>query len=388
MHRSPYTTGSCLASRGLIPCRQTYRTNRYFPDMSNPDHWNSLASSLGAPVPAPAPPAEEKKPAAQVPSPPKRPAAPSSTSKPAERREADWSQLASQLGLAPTEPPPASSAQSQPPRTQPTRVQPPRAERPEGQPPRTQTPAPRQRPAPREAPEPPKRPSGPPRVAEEFVAEEIGSEEPIDAELVEEDDRPRDSAVRQEDEERTGRKRRRRRRGGRRSNSSRSAAEGDQPGEVRDEAAQAAPLIAGASTDEGPGEAAPATEDRKGRPKRRRRRGSGRNRDKPRARSDEFKDGLDTDAEPESEDELFAGDDEQAELAAVASESDAGDDEGAESQADKNSHRAIPAWEEAIGFIVSVNMENRAKNPKSGPPRGRGRGRGNSPRGNNHRRPS
>ena len=39
------------------------------------------------------------------------------------------------------------------------------------------------------------------------------------------------------------------------------------------------------------------------------------------------------------------------------------DDDAAEGSGDKNSHRAIPAWEEAIGYIVSVNMESRAKNP-------------------------
>jgi hypothetical protein len=42
---------------------------------------------------------------------------------------------------------------------------------------------------------------------------------------------------------------------------------------------------------------------------------------------------------------------------------------------DKNSHRAIPTWDEAIGYIVAVNMDSRTKNPgRSGAPRG-GRGR-------------
>jgi hypothetical protein len=369
--------------------------------MSNADHWNSLASSLGAPVPAPAPPTEEKEPAAQVASPPKRSVAPPSASKPAERREADWLQLASQLGVTPTGPPPVSSTRPQPapaqqaPRVEPPREQSSREHRREDRPPRTHTPPPRQQPASREMPEPPARQSGPPqeREVEEFVAEEIAREEPIDAELVEEDDRERDPAARQEDVERTGRKRRRRRRGGRRSKSGRLAPEDEQPREVQDETAQAAPLAEGMTAEELPGEAASAPADRTGRPKRRRRRGSGRNRDKPRVQSDESKESLEreVEAESESEDELFAADDEQAELAAVPGEMDAGDEEGAESQVDKNSHRAIPAWEEAIGFIVSVNMDNRAKNPKSGPPRGRGRGRGNRgnlPRGNNHRRPS
>ncbi len=59
-----------------------------------------------------------------------------------------------------------------------------------------------------------------------------------------------------------------------------------------------------------------------------------------------------------------------------ADEGDADLEEANGGPSDKNSHRAIPPWEEAIGYIVSVNMEARAKNPKSGAPRGRGRGRG------------
>ncbi len=56
---------------------------------------------------------------------------------------------------------------------------------------------------------------------------------------------------------------------------------------------------------------------------------------------------------------------------------DEGDlDAGAEGGLDKNSHRAIPSWEDAIGMIVAGNMESRSKNPKAGAPRGRGRGRG------------
>jgi ribonuclease E len=251
---------------------------------------------------------------------------------------------------------------------------------------------------PRDVAEPPKRHSEPRPEVEEFVAEEITSEEPIDAELVEGDDQAGTPAARHEDEERTGRKRRRRRRGGRRSKSGRSAAE-EPPREAHDDDAQLAPLAESASDEEGPSEAGAPTEEPKGRPKRRRRRGSGRNRDKPRARSAEPKAAGDAEAEPGFEDEPFGVDDEPSELAAVASESDAGEfvdsesdageDEGADSPTDKNSHRAIPAWEEAIGYIVSVNMENRSKNPKSGPPRGRGRGRGNrgNSRGNNHRRP-
>jgi hypothetical protein len=38
-------------------------------------------------------------------------------------------------------------------------------------------------------------------------------------------------------------------------------------------------------------------------------------------------------------------------------------------------HRKIPTWDEAVGVVISANLEARAKNPGNGP-RGRGRGRG------------
>jgi ribonuclease E len=41
-------------------------------------------------------------------------------------------------------------------------------------------------------------------------------------------------------------------------------------------------------------------------------------------------------------------------------------------------HRKIPTWDEAVGVVISANMESRAKNPGNGP-RGRGRGRGRRP---------
>jgi hypothetical protein len=42
----------------------------------------------------------------------------------------------------------------------------------------------------------------------------------------------------------------------------------------------------------------------------------------------------------------------------------------------KPSHRAIPTWEEAIGLIISANLEARVKNPGGGSSRGRVKGRG------------
>ena len=63
-------------------------------------------------------------------------------------------------------------------------------------------------------------------------------------------------------------------------------------------------------------------------------------------------------------------------------DSEHGDDQ--DGHEGRPSHRAIPSWDEAIGVIVSANLESRAKNPHSGgSPRGRGRGQ----RGGRGRRP-
>lgn len=56
------------------------------------------------------------------------------------------------------------------------------------------------------------------------------------------------------------------------------------------------------------------------------------------------------------------------------------EDDAHEDGHDRASHRAIPSWDEAIGVIVSANMEARAKNPHSSGPRGRGRGQHGRPR--------
>ena len=41
-----------------------------------------------------------------------------------------------------------------------------------------------------------------------------------------------------------------------------------------------------------------------------------------------------------------------------------GEDDDGDGPIDKNSHRAIPAWEDAIGVIIAVNMESRARIPR------------------------
>jgi hypothetical protein len=54
-----------------------------------------------------------------------------------------------------------------------------------------------------------------------------------------------------------------------------------------------------------------------------------------------------------------------------------------EGEGDRPSHRAIPTWEETIGVLIAVNLESRAKSPRSSNPRGRGRGRQGGSRGGN-----
>jgi ribonuclease E len=112
--------------------------------------------------------------------------------------------------------------------------------------------------------------------------------------------------------------------------------------------------------------------ERRGRRRRRRRRGRGRK---------ESPEAAESDSEGESGDNVAGGwgsATSQSEDRSADSDTLGSDDEGDEEFAgisDKNSHRAIPTWDEAIGYIVTVNMESRAKNPgRSGAPRG-GRGR-------------
>ncbi len=351
--------------------------------MSNSDHWGSLASNLGAEVPA-----EPETPAAKPPAPPAPPPRPvaAAPKKPAPPKpNADWSQLATNLGIEPSEPAPPAAPVSRP------------------------TPAAQVRPEPR----PQQRVERKSRAPEEsapvesggFFAEEeaevvqaevsdvvegdVIDGDAIEGEVIEPSEEPREEG---EGDEPGGRKRRRRRRGGRRSRRGRED-RGETPADERDEAGrefdEEKPLVppeldvdplAGIDTfesldDEGEETSLEAGSDeagddepreRKGR-RRRRRRGSGRGREE-RAPREPAAEG---DEEPLA-DELAEDDDELAEVAAFGDEPG---DEGAENN-DKNSHRAIPSWDEAIGYIIAVNMETRAKNPKATHPRGRGRGRG------------
>src|SRR5262249_55610020 len=137
-----------------------YRHHRK-PDfsMSNPDHWASLASTLGAEPTAPASRSEEK-PVPRAPTPAPRTATPKSEPRP----DTDWSQLANDLGLSPSEAPPRSAP-------------PPKA------PSRASSPPPAAPPKRREAPEPPRQRESA-WGAEEFLAEEA-DDEPAEARYIE-----------------------------------------------------------------------------------------------------------------------------------------------------------------------------------------------------------
>ena len=119
-----------------------------------------------------------------------------------------------------------------------------------------------------------------------------------------------------------------------------------------------------------PGESGADRDKRRGR--RRRRRRGGRDRATEPTSSEDIEDGvpagrLDEPASLES--------DRRGELDGL---DDADDDVDGE----HHSHRGIPSWDDAIGFIIDANMEGRARSPKSGGPRGRrgGRGRSSAPR--------
>ncbi len=118
------------------------------------------------------------------------------------------------------------------------------------------------------------------------------------------------------------------------------------------------------------GEAGPERDKRKGR--RRRRRRGGRDRAADSSGSEDIADDLPVGRrdEPASLESDRRG------------EVDGLDDSDDDADIDHHSHRGIPSWGDAIGFIIDANMEGRARSPKNGPARGRrgGRGRSSSPR--------
>jgi ribonuclease E len=117
-------------------------------------------------------------------------------------------------------------------------------------------------------------------------------------------------------------------------------------------------------------------EERKGRRRRRRRGGRTEKRgskDDPRSATES-----DLDNAGDDDDEVV-DEDHRSPMPAHADDSGDLDDDGLSNGSDKNSHRAIPSWEEAIGVMIATNMEARAKSPQDRPQRGRprrGRGQG------------
>jgi len=356
-------------------------------------HWNSLATELGAEIrpeePRPIPAAHVSPPVV----PPRRRMEPVA---PVERPASDWDVLASDLGLQPlpprpkTPPAPRKPAIPAPPPAKPAAEKPPAFERKDIPERRLQV----------------ERPS----AIEEPVAEleDRWPDEVDELDFIPEAAESDTTAVpAEETAPKTERKRRRRRRGGRKSFDA-----------ARDEAAPAErepdlfapptddetmPITAEAEAESGgdldvdlsSAVAGAETEpsEREDRPRRRRRRRGGRKNGRaaaektlPEAFEEEEELGLGTEAEPAADEEEIVPIDSGAADLDAQDQEDLDEDDSSLDPRDLKSHRSIPSWSDAIGAIIAVNMEARAKNPGqgSGAPRGRGgwgRGRGRPPGG-------
>lgn len=227
-------------------------------------------------------------------------------------------------------------------------------------------------------------------VSADFVDDLVSAEEEIEwGEEVSSEAAPR----RETDEESRQGRRRRRRRGGRRrreaadrpsSGASRDFDEAEEEREHIDEIVDAIEASPIAEPDERePLEEAVAAEglDEK---RRRRRRRRGRRRDaegaanessrhEPRDETDSDLDDLDAELPANREPAAFGAPRHEGESTNGDLEAEEDDDVHDDHEL-RPSHRAIPSWDEAIGVIVSANMEARAKNPHAGGQRGRGRG--------------
>jgi ribonuclease E len=137
------------------------------------------------------------------------------------------------------------------------------------------------------------------------------------------------------------------------------------------------------SSGEAPAEAVPEGERREGRKRRRRRRKKRTGESSASAAESSTAEPQDEtstastaehDAEAEHDDAEFEQDDTEFEHDDAEFEHDDGDGEEGDGTSSRLSHRAIPTWDQAIGFIIARNMEARAKHP-SGPSRRGGKGR-------------
>lgn len=324
------------------------------PDPRKSDHWDLLASELGAER-APEDVAEE--PAASgerpeaVPEPPP-PKAPSRGVAKPPRRAPNWDALASQLGVAPEiraeEPLPA--------------------ERPTEEPPEE---ASREGPAEAsEAAESSLESEGQFRDFFQEPAAEVleGPARPAwgPADAAEESDEPPPGGAgidEETEEKKPARRRRKRRRKPRESSQApdqpdlESAGEGSEA--FSEEPAEAEPEVKEGQAD-------------KGRSKRRRKRSSG-----------QKKRGLATDeAPPEEETATEQREKEKQTSQGTADKArkstkhgDEEDEPDEDPKSSKLSHRTIPTWEETVGLIISANLEARSSRPAGGYPRGRGKAR-------------
>lgn len=353
-------------------------------DPQGPDHWDTLASEIGASSPPPERIEEEKPPKDLAPIPAARAKSAEAPAKKPPRPPADWSRIAEDLGIEGREEPGhVADAES----NAPLRIDP--GETPAGakeEPREPGSPFARSEKAAPESPTPtsiaaaagsPDLEIGwgeascePPEPLVEATGTDLvpaGSEARLPGFP---DERPLPPAGRED--RTTGRRRRKRRQ------------KPKQDGGEKPANGPVAEVASGESPDKPAGARASTLDgETKERPKRRRRRrGSGRKKGAGR--------GDDESAESGSEHELGAAREESEIVSEVADEADEREPDAQGEPADQNraergsrgSNRGIPTWEEAVGIVISANMESRAKNPgstsssRSRGPRGRsGRGR-------------
>ncbi|MBN2217980.1 MAG: hypothetical protein JW719_11450 [Pirellulales bacterium] len=325
--------------------------------MSNQDksnHWRLLASEIGAETP-PEPEATEPPPTVEPAGPVAEDSKSTSATKPERphrsarppRSRANWMELAEQLGVEVPETPEAASEESAAKATRPTAT----------------------------APEEPNAAVEPPEWLDHGRELETLDEVvfPVSSPSA-----PRAAVPRGEDEgteaaeAKLPRKRKKRRRRGRESKSAAEPAvreEMDEEAEMESvypeiaEAADKEPADEGERDAESGGKA--SRRKRRGRGGRRRSTGAGKTSDDATKKRDE--DDLDETARETRK---------RGSGRRLSEEEDEEDEDGASRKAAGFAHRGIPSWEEAVGIVIGINLESRAKRgPSEGSPRPRG-GRG------------
>ena len=354
-------------------------------DPQKTNHWDVLASDLGADPPPPEEKPQQSEPEQQQGQPgPEAKTPPSgaairraATTPKRERPASDWSSLADELGLERPEEPPKtlppeadsvsmfeSAAESQQPTAVPSEPEP-------------------------EVPEVPKTKLASFELPELDVAPgtlavegelDNGPKESTRTELAPTDVESRPPSIRKEhedsagkrDEKTPGRKRRRRR-------PKIAKRLDEEPVEEAAEEPEKELASSGESDESVPVETSATDTESPERPKRRRRRrGSGKKKDA--AKRDDEAAESDGSGEPAAAADCDEGDSLPPDADDIDEEGESRDkkrtDKGDASA--RAGHRSIPTWEEAIGVVISVNMESRAKRPSgSSSSRSRsGRGRG------------